>query len=568
MIDWYGVLVNGLWIGGMAVGWAALSWGLYARHEKKRGWRGVLSDPAMRKALAAGLALAVLGFSLHPRMSLGGSAIGGGLALVLAWGAWQASQQQRGMDVSFQGWLRSLTRGTRGQALMLIFMGVLLASMYAWVIRPWMQPDEPRHYEVAMHDARLKRPGATSQDLVLAWEQELIRDMEAQSFWWYGYSVIGWDPEHLPQAFTEIWEPRYSRAFFQLPLYYDLAGLWLYAWGDEMSLSQSVILLRFLGIFWLGWSLAGIYAMGRTLFPQRPTLALTALAFAALWPSHLAANAAVNNDPMAEALVIWTGVFAMRLLRRGPDFRTLSLFFLCALLAIYTKRTAFSVLVFLGALPLWGLLQSFRRRATRRGRMMGWAVLLIGLAALPALFWLIQATGRYWLPDFLWEGLQTGTLWHAFLQAPVGRFLLTLYRTFWGWFGWLRVGLPAYLYGGAALLTVLFVGWMVLGYFHIFSHRLADWQRAGLLLLLLALLLQIILVLGKDVIYGDWQGGSVPQIRYLYPVFPALVLPFSLGLDRMLPAAWRRWVIPATVFLLALFNFYILGGVLYPFFWL
>ncbi len=335
-----------------------------------------------------------------------------------------------------------------------------------------------------------------------------------------------------------------------------------------MSLSQSVILLRFLGIFWLGWSLAGIYAMGRTLFPQRPTLALTALAFAALWPSHLAANAAVNNDPMAEALVIWTGVFAMRLLRRGPDFRTLSLFFLCALLAIYTKRTAFSVLVFLGALPLWGLLQGFRRRATRRGRMLGWAVLLIGLAALPALFWLIQATGRYWLPDFLWEGLQTGTLWHAFLQAPVGRFLLTLYRTFWGWFGWLRVGLPAYLYGGAALLTVLFVGWMVLGYFHIFSHRLADWQRAGLLLLLLALLLQIILVLGKDVIYGDWQGGSVPQIRYLYPVFPALVLPFSLGLDRMLPAAWRRWVIPATVFLLALFNFYILGGVLYPFFWL
>ncbi len=568
MIDWYGVLVNGLWIGGIAMVWAVFSWGAYARHERVWGWRAVLSDPALQKPLAAGLALIALGLSLHPRMPLVGSAIGGILALGLTWIAWQAHRQQRGMAVSWHHWIRTLFQGTRGHALILILMGVLLASMYAWVIRPWMQPDEPRHYEVAMHDARLKRPGATSQDLVPAWEQELIRDMEAQSFWWYGYSVIGWDPNHLPQAFTEIWEPRYSRAFFQLPLYYDLAGLWLYAWGDEMSLSQSVILLRFFGIFWLAWSLAGIYMMGRTLFPHRPHIALGALAFAALWPSHLAANAAVNNDPMAEALVIWTGVFAIRLLRRGPDFRTLSLFFLCAILAIYTKRTAFSVLIFLGALPLWGLLQGFRRRATRRGRMIGWAVLLIGIVLLPALFLLIQATGRYWIPASLLESVQTGRLWQAFLRAPIDRFLLTLYRTFWGWFGWLRVGLPEPLYAVAAFLTLLLVGWMVLGYLHIFSRKLADWQRAGLFLLFLALLLQMVLVLGKDVIYGDWQGGSVPQIRYLYPVLPALVLPLFLGMYRTLPWAWHRWVIPGAVLLFTLFNFYILGMILYPFFWL
>jgi hypothetical protein len=391
--------------------------------------------------------------------------------------------------------------------------------------------------------------------------------MEAQDFWWYGYSVTGWDPDHLPKSFDAIWEPRYSRAFFQLPLYYDIAGLLLYTWGDALTLSQSVILLRFFGIFWLALSLGGIYAIGRELFPKHPQIALGALAFAALWPAHLAANAAVNNDPMAEALVIWTTFFAVRLLRRGPSFKTLTWFFLLLILTLYTKRTGFSVLALLLAFPLWGMLQIFRN-ATRRARLIGVIMLVGGLLAIPALFYIIQATGRYWMPSELMANIAPDKLWALVSAAPLDKFLVSIYRTFWGWFGWLRVPLPDAIYLVGAVITAGMIALLILGYLQIFSKKLAAWQKASLFLFLLMLLIQVALTLGKDIIYGDWKGGSVPQMRYLYPVLPAILIPIFLGVQRLAPTPKRSIILPSLIIALLIFNFYILAFILYPFFWL
>lgn len=567
MINWYGVFANSLWVLGAAMLLAGVSWSFYARRLHGRSWLQQLSSAEMTMTLALGMMLISMGLGLRAGSPIWQAFVWLMLSLAFALVAWISYRQRLGRPVDLGGLLHKGMPGTHGVAMGLILLGVIMGTLYAVTIRPWMQPDEPRHYEVAMHNARLGRPGTTTKDLVPAWEQELIADMEAQSFWWYGYSVIGWDPNNLPKSFTEIWEPRYSRAFFQLPLYYDLAGLLLYAWGDELTLSQTVILLRLFGVFWLALSLGGIYAIGRELFPDHPQIALGALAFAALWPSHLAANAAVNNDPMAEALVIWTTFFAIRVLRRGPSFRTLTWFFILIILTIYTKRTGFSVLAFLGAIPLWGLLQVFRSRS-RRAKMIGAGVLIGGMAALPLLFYIIQATGRYWVPESLMESLRTGALWQAFLEAPLGKFVETLYRTFWGWFGWLRVPLPDWMYLLGMIFTLGFLGLVVLGYIGMFSKRLAGWQRGGLFLLMLALSLQLALTLGKDVVYGDWKSGSVPQMRYLYPVLPTLLLPGFLGLYRIVPGVKRNWILPSVVIVLLFFNLYILGFILYPFFWL
>ena len=567
MINWYDVIANGLWIIGAAVLLAAFSWSFYAATLARNGWRAQLASPGFSFTASLGMMLIALGLAFQRGSPLWQAAIWLALAAAFALMAWMAWRERRGLSADFQTLVWVQLTGARGVAIGLILLGALMGSLYAITIRPWMQPDEPRHYEVAMHNARLGRPGASDEDVNLDWEREIIADMEAQDFWWYGYSLVGWDPNHLPESFDVIWAPRYSRAFFQLPLYYDLAGLLLYAWGDALTLSQSVILLRLFGVFWLTLSLGGIYAIGRELFPNRPQIALGALAFAALWPSHLAANAAVNNDPMAEALVIWTGFFSIRLLRRGPDFRTLTWLFILTILTIYTKRTGFSVLVFLGAIPLWGLLQAFQRRS-RRAKLVGWGALVAGITAIPALFYITLATGKYWLPASLLESLQTGALLQAFLEAPLGKFSLTLFRTFWGWFGWLRAPLPDAAYLVGAVISVALLALLALGYLGIFSKRLTGWQRAGLALLLLSLLMQLALTLGKDVVYGDWKGGSVPQMRYLYPVLPAMLLPIFLGLQRIIPASRRNLILPVEIVLLLIFNFYILGLILYPFFWL
>lgn len=567
MINWYGLFTNSLWVLGAAIFLAALSWSRYAATVAQRSWRSQLDLPGFTLISSGGMMLLSLGLGFQRGTPLWQSGVWFALALAFAITAWLAQQARRGKRIQVRSWGRAQASGLSGLALGLILLGALLAGMYAVTIRPWMQPDEPRHYEVAMHDARLGKPGATYADVNLDWERELIADMEAQSFWWYGYSVTGWDPDHLPESFDVIWEPRYSRAFYQLPLYYDVVGLFLYTWGESLSLSQSVLLLRFFGIFCLVFSLGGIYAIGRELFPKRPQIALGALTFAALWPAHLAANAAVNNDPMAEALLIWAAFFAIRLLRRGPSFKTLTWFFLLTILTIYTKRTGFSVLMLLLAIPLWGGLQLLRN-ATRRARLIGLGMLAGGLAAIPVLLYIMQATGRYWLPTTLLKNISPANLWALIAAAPLEKFLLSLYRTFWGWFGWLRIPLPSALYWVGAVITVGLAALLILGYLQIFSKKLAAWQKAALSLLLLMLLTQLSLTLGKDIIYGDWKGGSVPQMRYLYPALPAILLPIFLGLQRVLPTSKRTLLLPSLIILLLFFNFYILAFILYPFFWL
>ena len=567
MINWYGLFTNSLWMIGAALLLASLSWSLYAAALARKRWRALWEAPGFTLGSSAGMALIMLGLGLQRRTPLWQSAIWLLLALAFGLMAWLAWRERRGLPVEIRPLVRAQISGVRGMAIGLILLGALLAAMYAVTIRPWMQPDEPRHYEVAMHDARLGRPGATYGDVNLDWERELIADMEAQSFWWYGYSVTGWDPDHLPESFDVIWEPRYSRAFFQLPLYYDIAGLLLYTWGDDLSFSQSVILLRFFGIFWLALSLGGIYAIGRELFPKHPQIALGALAFAALWPAHLAANAAVNNDPMAEALVIWTTFFAIRLLRRGPNFKTLTWFFLLTILSIYTKRTTFSVLALLLTIPLWGALQ-IGRNASRRARAIGIAMLAGGVAAIPLLLYVIQATGKYWLPTSLLENASFAKIWTLIAAAPLDKFLLSLYRTFWGWFGWLRIPLPDVIYWAGAVITLGLIALLLLGYLQILNKKMAAWQKAALILLLLTLITQVGLTLGKDIVYGDWKGGSVPQMRYLYPVLPAILIPIFLGAQRILPASRRSAMLPALIIALLFFNFYILAFILYPFFWL
>jgi hypothetical protein len=208
------------------------------------------------------------------------------------------------------------------------------------------------------------------------------------------------------------------------------------------------------------------------------------------------------------------------------------------------------------------------RNATRRARAIGIAMLVGGIAAIPFLLYIIQATGRYLLPTTLLENITPAKLWALLSAAPLNKFLLALYRTFWGWFGWLRVPLPDAIYLIGAVITLALLVLLTLGYLGIFSRRLAGWQRMGLVLLLLALSLQLALTLGKDVVYGDWKGGSVPQMRYLYPVLPSLLLPVFLGLQRIIPHSKRYLVVPAIMLIFVIFNFYILGFILYPFFWL
>jgi hypothetical protein len=472
----------------------------------------------------------------------------------------------RSLGMSAGAALRARLAGPSGLAIMLILLAVVLAALYALIILPWMQPDEPRHFEVALHVARLGQPVVTGSDRVPAWEQELIASMEALSFWWYGFSFIGWDPNNLPQSFREIWGPAYATAFFQPPLYYTVTGGLIALWGNHWPVETGVLVVRLFGLTLLALSLAGTYKTIAELFPDRPHWALGVLGFAALWPSHLAANAAVNNDLLAEALVIWVMYVAISLLRRGPELGRIAWLLALSLFAITTKRTALTAAVVAPLALFWGMGSAgpWRRRPlTVLGGVA--VVLLVGLG----LGAVLVQTGRLGLPKTFLADLSGGVYWRNLLTFPYIEYGRAIFRTFVGWFGWMRVPLlePFYWLGGL-LLILAFLGLVRLTIRKRRSSLLARWQKQGVLLFVVAILAQTLIVIGKQLLYADFASDSVPQARYFYPIAPALFFFLWLGLTAWLPPHRRGQGLFAGVALLLLFNLYILGFVLYPFFWL
>ncbi|MCS7040437.1 MAG: DUF2142 domain-containing protein, partial [Caldilineales bacterium] len=529
-------------------------------------WRAVLAEQPRLRAWI-GLALAVVAFSSAGMASTIWEGVAWGLI-----GAATVPLVLSGFRHRLPGLaqsrltLRTWLSGPNGIATMLILLAVLLAALYALIILPWMQPDEPRHFEVALHVARLGQPVVTSNDRVPEWEQEMIASMEALSFWWYGFSFIGWDPNNLPKSFREIWGPAYSTAFFQPPLYYTVTGGLIALWGQKWPIETGVLVVRLFGLALLALSLAGTYKTIAELFPDRPHWALGVLGFAALWPSHLAANAAVNNDLLAEALVIWVMYFAVSLLRRGFEPGRMAWLLALTIFAITTKRTALTAAVVTPLALLFSLMAVERWRRRPLAVAGGVAVVLLVVLGLGAV--LMQA-GRLGLPKTFLADLMGGVYWRNLLTFPYLEHGRAIFRTFVGWFGWMRVPLlePFYWLGGLLLILAL------LGLVRLLLRKrrrplLTRWQKQGLFLFVVAILAQTLFVIGKQLLYADFASDSIPQARYFYPIAPALFFFLWVGLTAWLPPHRRGQGLFVGVALLLLFNVYVLGFVLYPFFWL
>lgn len=395
---------------------------------------------------------------------------------------------------------------TNWPAIAILAAFLIIGSLYAAGTPAWQAPDEPAHYNYI-------RSLATGEGIPV---------MEMGDY----------DQDYLGRLTSEAFPPDLSIASLeyedhQPPLYYLLATpVYRISDGDVLS-------LRLFSLFLGGTGIATLFLLLREFRPGEPALAWLGGGLVAFVPQVVAIMASINNDALVMPLLWLWLVLGLRYLRGATPAWALGL---VAGALLLTKTTGY------GVLPLAILLVALRVR--RAGMAWTWggrqlAAILLPAGLLGGLWWLRNVTVYGW-PDLL--GLMrhdlvvVGQPRTADWIAAQGLFpflregIWTLFRSFWGQFGWMGVVLDVRIYQGLAIFTALTVygaAWALLDVVGRKGDVGGDArERDGWILLGAAALITVTMLVGYNLTFVQHQG------RYLFPALPAMALGAALG--------WRR----------------------------
>jgi len=433
---------------------------------------------------------------------------------------------------------------------LILLVYAALAVLYAVKTPPWQVPDEPAHYN---YIRQVATGGCCPEITPGDWDAAYLEDLKASGF----------DPARLDDL------PGVQYEDHQPPLYYLLAAPLYAATGGHL------IALRLFSALLGAGAILCVYGIARAAAGSA-LLALSAAAFAAFAPQHVAILAGVSNDALAE-LIVSVGVWlAVRYVVQAPPARTrYAVSFPASMglvigLGLLTKASTW-LLALLIPLAVW--LRWRRERRPLPDLLRAWALVLIPALTLGALWWL-RNLGVYGWPDFMGLGAHdrvvVGQLRTAEMiaQEGVGAWLGTglrvTFQSFWGQFGWMGVPMPAWVY--LALLTFTGIAYAGLVLRAVRPRRQAApavFGRDSLILLAALFGLGIAQFLYYNTAFVQFQG------RYLYPAMAAFALAYAAGIDAWVGLAaerWPglRWLTPALMFGLAGLSGYALWRFVIP----
>jgi hypothetical protein len=362
---------------------------------------------------------------------------------------------------------------TRGWFIAIMIAYAIAALSYVWYTPSWQAPDEPAHYNYIAYVAEERSlPVLESGD----YDQALLDSMLRSHF-------------NPPDGVTSL---RYE--YHQPPLYYLLAAPVYWLTGG------SLLALRLFSVLIGACAIAMLYLCLELVFPTKTLIVVGATAFAALLPMHVSMLSAVNNDGLAELLIVVALLVALSWMRpwfyakndsvsaavngrSGQGRRRLVLLGFVLGLGMLTKVYAYALLPILLAtivLVVWIDPSTQQNGATRQRAhpSRSWQSLWRGVraslwTAIPALMlgslWWIRNNRVYGGWDLL--GLtrhatvvaeQPRTVdwiaaagWVAYGERAV-RFT---FQSFWGVFGWMGIFMDQRIYTGFYLFTgILFLG--------------------------------------------------------------------------------------------------------------
>ena len=423
----------------------------------------------------------------------------------------------------------------------IVVAGLALAAGYAVGVTPWNAPDEPAHYNYVKYVA------TTGQLPVLErgdWNSALLDRLKTAKF----------PPsESIDSIRYESWQP---------PLFYLLATPIFHATA-KLPLEQRVVALRLLSVAISGVTVILIFVAARKLLTDDLPLQLATAGFAAFLPMRSAIAGSIDNDALAE--LVSTLILLQLIWIIGSGFGTRRAVFLGATLgaALLTKATIYEFV------PLAVVVAALSPVAKGEGGNNRWRLLgiTVGVAVLISGWWFVRNAMVYGGVDIFGairhEQVVVGQPRQGPLNGAAISYLgTTLFKSFWGQFGWMGVLVDERIYfvleivSGLAAFGLLLFLWRV-----VFSKGLlSPSQRASFALMAAAILAVVAVLAYYNLTFIQAQG------RYLFPAILPIALFMILGLRELMASVHAKLLLTLSVGGFALLDFVCLTRYVIPYF--
>ncbi|MDQ7033387.1 MAG: glycosyltransferase family 39 protein [Anaerolineae bacterium] len=318
-------------------------------------------------------------------------------------------------------------------------------------------------------------------------------------------------------------------------------------------------ILRFFSLILGAGTVFVTYLIGRELFPEKPSFALTAAGLNAFLPMYLYITASVNNDNLSNFLSNLLLLLLIRLVQvqESPSLK------LYVLLGIVTGAGLLSKLNIGFLIPIVAvvlLIISIRLR--------DWRPVIIGGLISGSLT--IAIAGWWYYRN--WTLFGDPTALNRFLEIVGKRAVpadfaqlwterTSFFRTFWGLFGSVNVPMNESLYIAFGWLTKLSFLSLIFFFAYTLIRRFLSsktgahtgtplhWINSRYLAHGLSLLLPIIIFIA---LLGWTSITPASQGRLVYGAISSLMLWFAVSLLWWIPEKWRGWIASAWVIFFAI----------------
>jgi 4-amino-4-deoxy-L-arabinose transferase-like glycosyltransferase len=417
----------------------------------------------------------------------------------------------------------------RGGLLALLLVSLALLVAWSFAVPMFEAPDEPDHWQYVLyvrHTGRLPLYGSGT--------------IEANSPPLYYFLVAPFAAESdVPQKLVRIDSQGVARR--------PPGARWYENYNSDFSRYWPLRITRLATALISVLTVLACYYAGLEASSHRTT-GLLAAGLVAFLPQFTFRGMNISNDALVTLLCAVAVYLMIRLIRRGFMWPV-------GLTAAVVMALAFLSKISSIFMPIPFSLAVLSEAAPWRARFRRLGVLIITVLVVAP--WLVRNQLLYGDP-FASRAMLTavGNLVEIRpITSPyfVTVFPLLLFLSFVGYFGWITLWLPEWLYVLFGFLMIVCAVGLV-----------GRWVRHSLDRRLAAILLTVPLLSLMVTLYINLTFTQ-PQGRYVFPALPALAVLGAMGFEGI--PGWSKWATLALLVALVLLNVYILSDVVIPAYW-